>query len=173
MSRPVQGDGGLTHGTRQRPPPGGVHALTPGGRATYQVPPMPATRTSTISRSPVRLWTTSSARQLDGTLKVAPCRGSACPAGIGCEESNLKPGTLRLKIPNCAQRLAIQFGHTPLCGVVLTNRLIRGFAGSGTNLALISCSTPLAGVACNPANKLPINENAAIVLSEKNSFIMS
>jgi hypothetical protein len=56
---------------------------------------------------------------------------------------------------------------------VLTNRLIRGFAGSGTNLALISCSTPLAGVAFNPANKLPINKNVAIVLSEKNSFIMS
>jgi hypothetical protein len=56
---------------------------------------------------------------------------------------------------------------------VLTNRLIRGFAGSGTNLALISCSTALAGGAGNPASKPPANENAAIVLSEKNNFIIN
>jgi hypothetical protein len=56
---------------------------------------------------------------------------------------------------------------------VLINRLAKGFAGSGTNLALISCTTALEEGACNPASKPPASENAIIVLCEKNNFIMN
>ncbi|MNO77238.1 hypothetical protein D3C76_683390 [compost metagenome] len=76
-------------------------------------------------------------------------------------------------MPNRAQVLDIWFGHTPLCGVVLTNLLTKGFAGSGTNFALISCTTAPTDGECSPANKLPTNENAAIVPDEKNNFIMN
>jgi hypothetical protein len=66
----------------------------------------------------------------------------------------------------------IQSTHTPLSGVVLTNLLTRGFAGSGTNLAWISCTTALAYGAYNPANKPAAIANAANNFCEEDDFIV-
>jgi hypothetical protein len=67
----------------------------------------------------------------------------------------------------------MNLGHTPLSGVVLTNRLTKEFAGSGTNFAVISCSTAATDEVCNPASKPPANESAAIAPDEKNNFILN
>ncbi|WP_244858246.1 hypothetical protein [Pseudomonas sp. PP3] len=55
----------------------------------------------------------------------------------------------------------------------MTNLLTKGFAGSGTNFALISCTTAATDDVYNPASKPPANENAAIVPGEKNNFILN
>ncbi|MCY1562166.1 hypothetical protein D9M68_995220 [compost metagenome] len=76
-------------------------------------------------------------------------------------------------MPNCAHRAGIKFGHTPVCGVVLINLLTNGLDGSGTNFALISCTTAATGDVYNPASKPPANESAVIVPGEKNNFILN